>query len=156
MSTTRTQLLTDILNQDVAEIIMQMTEKLEKPKRDMDAVIKHIGEHQGWIGFHQQSPFLRRIYLKYELKGRELNKLFKLNPVHYTSQDILGRAPTWSGVELLSRQLFKTPRNGPCWVDVGYTLRMGKSDWIECATRNGIDVKRSWTIKRIKHELMKV
>ena len=156
MTTTRTQLLTAIVNQDVAEIIMHMTEKLEKPKRDMDAVIKQIGKYKGWIGIPRLGLFLQQLYLKHELKGRDLGKLFKLNAVHYTTTFTPTHSPYWSGVELLSRQLRKTPLTVPYWRDYVYTPKKKKAEWAECATQNGIDVKRSWTVKRIKHELMKI
>ena len=149
----RLSLLTTILNQDVAEIILKLTEILEKPKRDMDNIIKQIQYSQGWIGLNNNYPYIRRQNLKDGLKGRDFNKLFKLKTVDYLTIPYES-SPYWSGIELLSRQLYRGLNI--TWTDTRYVPRKKKSEWIECATQNGINVKRSWTVKRIKFELMKI
>jgi len=149
MTTTRIQLLTDLLNQDVAKIIMQMTEKIEL----MDDVINQIEKSQGWIGLNNNYPDIRQQNLKDGLKGRELNRLFKLKAVDYLTIPC-GSSPRWSGVELLSRQLYRG--YNLYWTDTRYVPKKTKSEWTECATQNGIRVNPSWSVKRIKHALMKV
>lgn len=153
MTVSRIQILTNLLNLDVAEIIMIITDKLEKPKRDMDKIIKQIKNSQGWIGLNNNCPYIRQQNLKDGLKGRDFNKLFKLKTVDYLTIPIES-SPYWSGIELFSRQLYRG--FNVTWTDTRYVPRRKKPEWIECATQNGINVKRSWTIKRIKKELMKL
>ena len=153
MSDTRIEILTNLLNLDVAEIILKITEKLEKPKHDMDKIIKQIKNSQGWIGLNKNYHWIRQQNLKDGLKGRDINKLFKLKAVDYLTIDYR-HSPYWSGIELFSRQFHRG--FNLFWTDNRSVPRRKKSEWIDCATQNGINVKRSWTIKRIKHELMKL